>query len=296
MTVTNLFRRGARPGAWGPAALLAAALAAAGPAHAIFGDSEARKQVEELKAQNTALEGRVRQLEEQLNSQGLLNLFTQIEQLKQDMARLRGQIEELANANDQTGKRQRDLYVDLDNRMRRLEQPVPTAAVPGAVPGAAEPGAPGAPAGTVAAAAAAASAAPGAAPAPPGAPDPGGEQRAYESAFNLFRIGNYPAAIAAFTNFSKTYPQSPLAPSALYWVGNSYYAMSDFRNAIAAQQRMVKAYPDAQKVPDALLNIASSQQELGDVPGAKKTLDELIKKYPLSDAAEKAKRRQASLR
>lgn len=294
--MTSLFRRGPRSGAWVPAALLAAALAAAGPAHAIFGDSEARKQVEELKAQNTALEGRVRQLEEQLNSQGLLNLFTQIEQLKQDMARLRGQIEELANANDQTGKRQRDLYVDLDNRLRRLEQPVPTAGVAGAaVPVGAEaagaaPGAPGAPAAGAPPAVAAAPAA------SPGALDPGSEQRAYESAFNLFRIGNYPAAIAAFTNFSKTYPQSPLAPSAMYWIGNSYYAMSDFKNAIAAQQRMMKAYPDAQKVPDAMLNIASSQQEMGDVPGAKKTLDELIKKYPLSDAAEKAKRRQASLR
>lgn len=281
--------RGARSAA---AVLLAGLLAAAGaPAHALFGDDEARKQIQELKAQNAALETRIKQLEEQINSQGLVNLYTQIETLKLDMARLRGQIEELANANDQTGKRQRDLYVDLDNRLRRLEQPVPTAAAPGGpVPGGPEAaGAPGA------AAAVAGAAAASAAPAP-GVLDPGGEQRAYESAFNLFRIGNYPAAIAAFTNFSKTYPQSPLAPSALYWVGNSYYAMSDFKNAITAQQKMIKAYPDAQKVPDAMLNIASSQQELGDVASAKKTLDELIKKYPLSDAAEKAKRRQASLR
>lgn len=292
MNVTSVIRRRPAAGARAAvAALLLGALASA-PAHALFGDDEARKQIQELKAQNSALESRIRQLEEQLNSQGLINLYTQIETLKADMARLRGQIEELANANDQTGKRQRDLYVDLDNRLRRLEQPVPTAGV--AVPGAADPAAASgaAPAGAVAAAAPAAA---GAAPAP-GAPDPGGEQRAYESAFNLFRIGNYPAAIAAFTNFSKTYPQSQLAPSALYWVGNSYYAMSDFKNAIAAQQKMIKAYPDAQKVPDAMLNIASSQQEMGDVAAAKKTLDELIKKYPLSDAAEKAKRRQASLR
>ncbi|HSO06305.1 MAG TPA: tol-pal system protein YbgF [Pelomicrobium sp.] len=283
--------RGARSAA---AVLLVALLgAASGPAHALFGDDEARKQIQELKAQNAALETRIKQLEEQINSQGLVNLYTQIETLKLDMARLRGQIEELANANDQTGKRQRDLYVDLDNRLRRLEQPVPTAAAPGGLaPGGPEAvGVPGAAVASAAAGAPAASAGPA-----PGVLDPGGEQRAYESAFNLFRIGNYPAAIAAFTNFSKTYPQSPLAPSALYWVGNSYYAMSDFKNAITAQQKMIKAYPEAQKVPDAMLNIASSQQELGDVAGAKKTLDELIKKYPLSDAAEKAKRRQASLR
>ncbi|PZP57963.1 MAG: tol-pal system protein YbgF, partial [Azospira oryzae] len=49
-------------------------------------------------------------------------------------------------------------------------------------------------------------------------------------------------------------------------------------------------------VPDALLVIASSQQELKDTAAAKKTLEELVQKYPLSEAAEKAKRRLASLR
>uniref|UniRef100_UPI002FDEBE10 tetratricopeptide repeat protein n=1 Tax=Pelomicrobium sp. TaxID=2815319 RepID=UPI002FDEBE10 len=86
------------------------------------------------------------------------------------------------------------------------------------------------------------------------------------------------------------------APSALYWVGNAYYAMGDFKNAIAAEQRMIATYPTAQKVPDALLVIASSQQELKDTAAAKKTLEELVQKYPLTEAAEKAKRRLASLR
>jgi tol-pal system protein YbgF len=292
MNVTSVNRPGLGARAVAAALVLGVLAFGSAPAHALFGDDEAK--IKELQAKNKALEDRVKVLEDQLNSQGLLNLYTQIETLKTDMARLRGQVEELANANDQTGKRQRDLYVDLDNRLRRLEQPVPTAVAPGGAMAGAPEGAAAA-VGTTGAMAAATPSTTSAAPAP-GVLDPGGEQRAYESAFNLFRIGNYPAAIAAFTNFSKTYPQSTLTPSALYWVGNSYYAMSDFKNAVAAQQKMIKAYPDAQKVPDAMLNIASSQQEMGDVAAAKKTLDELIKKYPLSDAAEKAKRRQASLR
>ena len=41
--------------------------------------------------------------------------------LKSDVARLRGQIEVLNNEQEQTQKRQRDLYIDLDSRLRRLE-------------------------------------------------------------------------------------------------------------------------------------------------------------------------------
>jgi TolA-binding protein len=49
-------------------------------------------------------------------------------------------------------------------------------------------------------------------------------------------------------------------------------------------------------VPDALLNIASSQQGLGNVAAAKKTLGSIVAKYPLSNAAELAKKRLASIK
>ena len=54
----------------------------------------------------------------------------------------------------------------------------------------------------------------------------------------------------------KTYPRSPLAPSAQYWVGNAQFARKDYRAAIAAQRQLIAVYPDSPKVPDALLNIA----------------------------------------
>jgi tol-pal system protein YbgF len=265
--------------------LLAAALVAAGlvqTAHAaLFDDEEARRRVE---ATNTRLgqvqkqlEDRIAALEAQVKSQGLMDLFTQVEAIRADIARLRGQIEVLNHEQEQAQKRQRDLYVDLDSRLRKLESapvaaaPAASAAVAGSVPQAS-----GAPV-----------------PATPGTPavDAGAEQRGYDAALDQFKGGNYAAATGSFAGFIKTYPKSPLAPSAQYWIGNAQFAQRDFRGAIATQRQLIAAYPDSQKVPDALLNIATSQAELGEAPQSRRTLDELIAKHPQSEAAAKARQR-----
>src|SRR4030095_14723870 len=67
------------------------------------------------------LEDRIAALETQLKSQGLVELFSQVEQLKSDVARLRGQIEVVSYEQERKQKRQRALYVDLDSRLRKLE-------------------------------------------------------------------------------------------------------------------------------------------------------------------------------
>ncbi len=293
--------------------LLSASLAlftATHAAAALFDDEEARKRIEatnqRLAQVQKQLEDRIAALETQLKSQGLVDLFNQVEQLKSDVARVRGQIEVLNHELEQAQKRQRDLYVDLDSRLRTLEGG-PGAAVPPAAPA---PGTSGAPAASPAAASPAPPAA--SAPAPPAAmsapapvagsigarsgalaSDGANEQRAYDAALDQFKGGNYGAAIASFTAFVKTYPRSPLASSAQYWIGNAQFAQKDFRAAIASQRQLLADYPDSQKVPDALLNIATSQFELDDAAASRRTLEELIAKHPQSEAAAKARQRLA---
>jgi tol-pal system protein YbgF len=264
---------------------LAAALVAAGlvqAAHAaLFDDEEARRRIE---ATNTRLgqvqkqlEDRIAALEAQVKSQGLMDLFTQVEAIRADIARLRGQVEVLTHEQEQAQKRQRDLYVDLDSRLRKLES-VPSAAA--ATPGAGVPAAAGA-------------APPVPAPVAPVAPvvDAASEQRSYDAALDQFKLGSYAAAIGSFAGFIKAYPKSPLAPSAQYWIGNAQFAQRDFRGAIATQRQLIATYPDSQKIPDALLNIATSQAELGDGPQSRRTLEELVAKHPQSEAAVKARQR-----
>ncbi len=275
-----------------------------GAAHAaLFGDDEARRQIAvekqrvnelkiELTKQQEAVDARIGKLEEAAKVQPLLDLFTQLEALKLEMSKLRGQVEVLNNAIENTGKRQRDMYIDLDTRLRRLEQqsgPAPVSAAPVA----------GAPA--PAPAAAASTAAPAAIPAPPPVAavttaSPGAENQTYDAAQAQRRIGNYQGAIVAFQNFIKQYPQSNLAPRAQYWIGDSYFNLRDFKLAIASQQTLIKTYPDSPSVPDAMLNIASSQIEMGESITGRRTLEELVARYPVSDAADKAKRRLATLR
>ena len=91
----------------------------------------------------------------------------------------------------------------------------------------------------------------------------------------------------------KNYAKSPLAPSAYYWIGNSQFALKDYRAAIATQRQLVAAFPANPKVPDALLNIATSQFELNDAAASRRTLEDLIAKYPQSEAAVKARQRLA---
>jgi len=243
---------------------------------ALFDDEEARKRIA---ATNTRidqlqkdLDERVSQIERQLKSGALVDLANNVEALKSDVARIRGQIEVLTYELEQSQKRQRDLYVDLDARMRKLE----------AAPGASADATP-VDAGAGAAGAGATAAAP--------VPSTAAEQRAYDAALDQFKRGDFQGAITGFTAFVKTSPKSPLAPSAQYWIGNAHFARKDYKAAIASQRQLLLAWPDSPKIPDALLNVASAQSELGDNAAARRTLEELIGKFPQSDAAAKAKQR-----
>jgi len=136
-------------------------------------------------------------------------------------------------------------------------------------------------------------------PAVPGGA-PGGEAQAtpdeaksYEAALNQFKLGKYATAISAFEGFLTAYPNSPLAPSAQYWIGNSHFAKRDYKSAMSAQQKVLARWPENPKAADAMLNIASSQDALGDRRGAQGTLKALIEKYPASPAAASAKQRLA---
>jgi len=276
---------------------LAGALLAAPGYAQLFGngDEVARKQLADQARRIEDLRQQLTRMEESLKSMSATNpslgLADQLEGTRREVMSLRGQVEVLNNDVQMSAKRARDMYVDLDARMKRLEQQPAAEAAPTLAPAAAG-------AAAAAAAAPAASAKPATAATSrsvqPGPQASEAETRAYEAAQSQRRIGNYQGAIAAFRNFIAEYPKSPLAHRAQYWVGDSYYNLREFRGAIQSQQKLIALYPDSASVPDALLNIASSQLELGDTAAARKTLDRLIARYPASDAAEKGRRRLAA--
>lgn len=254
----------------------------------LFSDDEAHRKIAELqrqlaeaRVQNATLEQRVAALENAMRGQGT-ELLSQVESLQNEVRRLNGLVETNTFNIDSAQKRQKDLYVDLDTRMRLLEKPAES------LPPVDQP-----------------AFNPNPSPLPPVAPVRGGrtgkaspqnEGKAYDAAFQLFKSGNYAGAITAFNDFLAAYPGSTYAANAQYWIGNALYAQRDYAGAIAAQRRLLSAYPTSPKASEALFNIASSQQEMGDTDGARKTLEDLVAKYPLSPAADLAKKRLSYLR
>ena len=265
-------------------AACAFACAAILPAKAgLFDDDEARRRIEmlrqELRQQGDDNQARIAKLEEQIRSINLVQLVEQIDQLNAQIASLRGQIEVLTNENQQLQKRQKDFYLDLDSRMKRLEGGAAAGAA-GAAPAEGRP------------------AEPAAATGPRGASreDQAREMRAYDAASNLFRRNDFAAAIEAFRAFLKDFPGSSLAANAEYWIGISYANLRDYHNAIATQEALLAKHPQSPKAPDALLAIAAIQAEQGDSGSARNTLEDIIARYPTSEAAGKARTRLSSLR
>ena len=247
------------------AALLLGLCLVTGAARAgLFDDDEARKDLAALRAQvganQKAVEERLARIETLVQDRAI-ELAKLIDELKQDLARMRGQIEVQANQIETLDRRQKDLYVDLDARLRKLEASAQAQEKQAA-----------------------------------SAPDPLAEGKAYEAALNQFKLGNYQSSVAAFQSFLATYPDSQQVSSAQYWIGNAYYALRDYKTAIAAQQKVLASWPNSAKAPDALLNIASCQAEMGEVKAARETLQSLLKKYPGTPAAEQAKQRLAGKR
>ena len=274
-------------------ALCAAALAAAAlPARAgLFDDDEARRRIEalrqELSQQGKDNEVRIQRLEESIRNIGVIELVRQIDALNAEIARLRGQLEVVSNENQQIQKRQRDFYLDLDSRMKRLEggNPASAATPPAGTPDSSAASSPGFSPQTPVVAARA-----------PTREEQAREVKAYDSASNLFRRNDFPSAIEAFRAFLKDYPSSALAANAGYWIGISYANMRDYKNAMAAQQDVLTRYSQSPKAPDAMLAIAAIQAEQGDSGSARNTLEDIIARFPTSEAAGKARTRLATLR
>ena len=256
------------------ALILVCTFALAQPAWALFGTAELNKQMQAMQQRMEALDARLGELETAMQqNQQLLGLLGEVETLKAEIAKLRGQAEVQVHQLDTLGKRQNDLYADLDQRIAdvaKAAQPAPAVD-------------------------AAQSATPAAAGEPQQA-DALAESRSYEAALKQFREANYAGAIAAFSSFIKAYPDSALAANAQYWIGYSYYALKDYKSALAHQQKLVAAHPASAKVPDALLNIATNQLALDNLDGARKTLEDLVARYPGTNAATLAARRLSALK
>ena len=108
---------------------------------------------------------------------------------------------------------------------------------------------------------------------------------AYDAAIALVNAKRYDRALDAFAAFLVRWPDHPYADNAMYWRGESYYALGDYRRAAEQFEGVLERFPAGSKAPDALLKLGMSHLKLGDPASAKASFDRLTELFPQSDAA-----------
>jgi tol-pal system protein YbgF len=223
------------------------------------------------------LDARITRIERIVANQ--VEVAQRVDEVQSTVRQLRGRLEELEHGNEALAKQQRDLYADLDKRL---------AAAGGAAAGAAAGGAAAASASGETAAAGGATT-PGAAPGAAAGNAPSSvEQAVYTQAFDALKAGSYSVAITGFKDFLGTYPASPLAENAQYWLGEAYYVNHEYEAAAGAFRAVLRKWPDSRKAPDALLKLGYTQYAQKQYAAARATLTEVTHKYPGSDSAKLA--------
>ncbi|MBW8722435.1 MAG: tol-pal system protein YbgF [Polaromonas sp.] len=247
------------------AATVAAGMLAFSAHAGLFEDDEARKAILDLRQKVDSSQQRmadeVRKTAED-NAQlrrSLLDLSNQIDALRNELATLRGQNENLTRNVVEMQRTQKDLTTGVDERLRKFE--------PGKV----------------------------SVDGKEFVADPA-EKQEFETALATLRKGDFAAAQTSFLAFMKRYPQTGYRASALFWLGNAQYALRNYRDAVTNFRSLVTAEPDHMRAPEAMLSLANCQIELKDTKSARKTLEDLVKAYPQAEAAGVAKERLAKLK
>ncbi len=243
-----------------------------------------------------------------LDNRAMLELFQRVDELSQEASQLRGMLEQQDHDLAGIKKRQRELYLDIDRRLRELEMTStrsPTAA-PAIAPATAAqttdapsvaPALPVQPA-TAPQAPSDSASQPATGVAKPATistaanrPPVSDERAAYQKAFDMLKEGRYKMADTAFREFIKQYPQSNYAGNSQYWLGESNYVTRQFDQAVTEFSAVLKNYPTSNKVPDAMLKLGYTYYELGRFAEARQILDQLRTRFSSSTAARLAGKR-----
>jgi tol-pal system protein YbgF len=229
---------------------------------ALFGDDEARtaiidlrQRMETLRVASDAALTRASEDNAMLR-RSLLDLQSQIELVRAEVAKLRGMNEQLTRDVSESQRQQKDSLQKVDERFRQFE---PVKVTLDGREFLVEPV----------------------------------EKRDFEAALMVFRRGEFSSAQAVFLDFIKRYGSSGYRVPALFWLGNAQYAVRDYKEAMSNFRALIAQDPEHLRAPEAVLSIANCQIELKDTRGARKTLEDLVKAYPQSEVAGAARERLA---
>jgi tol-pal system protein YbgF len=121
-------------------------------------------------------------------------------------------------------------------------------------------------------------------------------QEQYDYATGLLQRGAYAESELAFKAFIAQHPRDPLAGNAQYWLGESFYARSDYKNAAISFAEGYQKYPKSAKAPDNLLKLGMSLGQIGQKDNACTAFKQLAKQFPAASPAIKDRAGRAQQR
>jgi TolA-binding protein len=233
----------------------------------LFDDEEARKAILDLRQKLQESQQKIddvsrRAADDRSQLQrGLLDLQNQLDATRAELAKMRGQEEQMVRELSEVQRQQKDASLVLEERLRKFE---PSRVSVDGKEFMAEPA----------------------------------EKRDFDAAMAVFRKGDFAASQLVFVDFLNRYAKTGYRQSALFWLGNAQYATREYKEGLGEFSRASIAHDaDAYALPEAVLAIATSQTRTqGQLKAARKTLEELLVNYPSSEAAQAAKDRLARLR
>ena len=256
------------------------------------------------------IELEVKKMNRLIDNRAMLEMMQNVDELASEISLMRGELEQQNHDIIEIKKRQRELYLDIDRRLRDLESRAVSQApssAPVEVPGLNEATEEATVESVETTTSTIGSTTGSGLIADSSTPSTttqeivsnvsnSAEQAAYQAAFDTLKEGRYKKAKTEFKRFLKKYPDSSFAGNSQYWLGEANYVTRNFEQGIIEFELVLSRYPSSSKVPDAMLKLGYTYYEKKQYNKAKIMLSELRKRYPKATAARLASKRLDRIR
>ena len=110
-------------------------------------------------------------------------------------------------------------------------------------------------------------------------------QEVYNTSYADYLRGNFELAVDGFKMYRESFPDSPLADNALYWIGECDYSLRKFPEAINEFNDLILNYPQSDKIAASYLKKGLALAELKQKDEALVVFRLLVSKFPLEEEA-----------
>lgn len=172
-----------------------------------------------------------------------VELLSMVETMQQEIAELRGTVEEQNHKIEILQKQQQQRYLDLDKRMSELMLNPVTKPVESSIEGVLP------------------------------------ADDLYAKAMSLIKKKDFSNALVQLDLFAKTYPNHKLAANAFYWSGEVQLAEGNYALAISQFTQVVENHSEHSKAADSHYKLAVAHDRNGETEKAKQILNTVIKVY-----------------